>query len=204
LLLRAPIAFEKSVRLVMRVATLGLELEVSADVCWIRPTGRDQWCLGCCFAGELPEELLPKLASAGYLNQRRHSRYAISVAALARKELAPDSEVAVHLENLSAGGFQMVSPQPATPGERLLVKLQNRDGPSYCISARAVWQTEVDGGYCVGCSFLNKHGYGVLRKVAMPPEPVRIRLQRALRLTRWGWIGLLAGLLWISVWQLLY
>jgi hypothetical protein len=204
LLLRTPIAFEKPVRLLIQVAALDLELDVSADICWSRPKEGGQWCLGCSFAGELPEEILPKLASAGYLNQRRHSRRDISVEALAKKELTPDSEVAVRLDNLSAGGFRMVSPQPVTPGERLLVKLPNSHDAAYCINARAIWQTGVENGYCVGCSFLNKRGYEVLREVAMPPESARVRLRRALRLSRWGWIGLLGGLLWISVRELLF
>ncbi len=191
----SPIPVDEAFTLRLQVSELGLNLTLNAEVCWMRPAGPDSWYLGCVFAGELPDHVLPKLAASGYVDQRQDARYEISLEASARQELAGDSLLNVRLVNYSAGGFRLFSSQPATPGGRLLLEMHDALGGLVRIPAKAVWQLEAEGGHHVGCCFLNNDGFDVLAQLVKsikPPELAEPRRRRPLRTLRWACVAALA------------
>jgi hypothetical protein len=191
----SPIPVDESFTLRIQVSELELDLTVNAEVCWMRPAGPDSWYLGCVFAGELPDHVLPKLALAGYVDQRQDTRYEISLDACARQELAGDNVMTVRLVNYSAGGFRLFSSQPANTGGRLLLELHDTSGGLVRIPAKAVWQLDAKDGHYVGCTFLNNDGFDVLAqlvKSTKAPQSVKPQ-RRPFRLLRWACAAALAA-----------
>ncbi len=170
LLLETPIPLKKTIRLRIRAIDLDFDCTLSAEVCWIRSRGPNQWLLGCSFATEFPESALATLAQEGFLNRRKDPRNPISLTAFARQELNEDA-INVRLEDYSCGGFRMYSPTCLTVGERVLVLVSGRNNESLAIASRVLWQLKADGGYFIGCCFLNHDSYGHLVQVIREQDP---------------------------------
>lgn len=140
---------------------LQLDLTITGEVCWIVPAEGEGFAIGCTFVPDLPTDILEKLFACGLLERRIFSRRALRVPAKARWEMEPNPTDAF-LWDLSEGGFCVLSPQPRTPGKRVLVTVTSGDKEAY-IPAKTQWGMKVGEGYVVGCEFVSKDGYLMLR-----------------------------------------
>jgi hypothetical protein len=164
LVLEKPIPLRKRIEFRIRTDESEFDWQVSAEVCWLRARGPDQWLLGCSFTSEFSETALDKLAVAGYVNRRKDPRLPISLAALARQELMSEA-IGVRFEDYSRGGCRILSPSPLSVGERVMLIVAGPDDETFSLSARAVWQRQVAGGYSIGCCFINNSSYGHLSRI---------------------------------------
>ncbi len=194
---------EESIELKMEVADLDFSMTTRARVRWVGPSSDGRWIVGCSFLEPLAENVLHRLAAASYLERRSDDREPIGLAARIRRELEASSEVDVTLEDLSPGGFRMTSPEPAKAGQRILVQLKDDEGKVVCVPARAVWQKQIYGHYHIGCCFFNNSSFATLRKIAEQRNGKNDTKsdcrRRSLRLSRWGWLGLAAAILWLGM-----
>ena len=103
------------------------DFTVAASVCWARTAGGTSWRLGCSFAHELPESLLSQLAVHGYIDRREGDRRAVGVPAVVQWE-ASREVTNMQLQDVSPGGFNLLSPVTAASGTRLRLVLDGPDG----------------------------------------------------------------------------
>lgn len=169
-----PVPTDQAVTLDIKADGLGRTLSVAAEVCWTQPAGPDRWWLGCAFRPEIPDAVLTEFVLGGYLERRRYAREKIALKTTATWELYCD-HVPVWLLDLSAGGFCLLSQTTGGLGDRVLLRLKDDQQRVVLVTAKARWQVKSDDGYVVGCEFVDKHGYGVLRRIVDPEEPVARR-----------------------------
>lgn len=152
------IRFGEAVSLNLAIQELDLVLNVSAEVCWTRPTEGGAWLIGCSFQPELPQDTLDILAASGQLERRNEPRRPISFQATVRwnsdKIVAP-----VALIDWSQSGFCMLTAQVGTAGQEValyLDKLVQPDRTPVSIAAKAQWAFKVADIHLVGCAFLHR------------------------------------------------
>ncbi len=135
-----------------------VEFDVTAKVCWIRPTEDNKCLVGCSFTPKISDAPVERLAAFGVINRRRHFRKASRIAAVARWGLDAEAS-SVQILDYSEGGFCMVSDRPSTVGATVSVDVDAPDGEAAPISARVCWQVERDGRYFLGCSTKSVYDY---------------------------------------------
>ena len=161
LIVDEPVALQSSVVMRLSNTELHLDLEITGEVCWMVPAPDEGFAIGCTFVPDLPGEILEKLFSTGLLERRIFRRRALKVSAVAKWELEATATDAF-LWDLSEGGFCVLSPLARKPGRRLLLTVEAENGRIE-IPAKTQWELKVGDGYVVGCEFVNKDGYLLLR-----------------------------------------
>jgi hypothetical protein len=149
--LSSPVLFNSDALLRLKSASLGLDLTMTAGMCWSRPEEDRGWLLGCSFSPRLPLEVLSRLIESDVLERRTAARRPRRIPITAQWELDP-APIPGYLWDVSEGGFCFLSPSKA--GEQVTISpVETRR--STAIQARRQWALEVGGGYVVGCSYLN-------------------------------------------------
>ncbi|HUY33126.1 MAG TPA: PilZ domain-containing protein [Pirellulales bacterium] len=155
-------------------AELKLDLTVSAKVCWLRPGENDHWTAGCAFVPELSPAALETLFASGLVERRIFPRHPIQLAASAQWELDP-ARFDVELQDVSTGGVCMRSPQPGKIAARVVVFVPDGDGREVPVAVRCQWHVAAEGGYLIGCAYVNVDGnaamHEALARAAPPPKP---------------------------------
>jgi len=69
------------------------------------------------------------------------------------------------------------------------------------IPARVCWTVKKGNGYTSGCQFIGNNGFDVFQNIVekQPPQPVTVTTRAAsvaLRLSLWGYIGLVGATAW--------
>ena len=171
--LRVSERFSLDSKLTFRIEADGLakSIEVAADICWTRIAVGSEWWLGCAFTPRMPYELIRELAEVGIIERRESERQEIQIDVSASYELGT-ARIPVQITSLSPGGFCLVSPQPVTPGSRVLLRIEQ--GPEAMkerlISAKSRWLVECNEGYVVGCEFADSSSHVALRRLQDPDE----------------------------------
>jgi len=158
------VPLHETIEVRIRVGKLAIDFHCAAEVCWLQPRG-SQWVLGCAFECELPEQILSKLASNGYLNRRSNPRIPTELAVEVKEELGTSQWCKANVDNYSSGGFRLQSKCPVAVGQRVLLKVKDADQQQVTVPGRVHWRVGSDDGYAVGCSFLNGEGYRELAAV---------------------------------------
>jgi len=163
LVVTRPLQFQEALLIKLESAKLGLDLSISAEVCWIRSLDEGRWLLGCSFAPPLPPESLEKLFVSGLLERRSYRRHQTRMAVTAQWEL--DTNVLpAFLWDISEGGFCILSPQPSKTGRRVLICAQGANEVVQ-IPAKTQWEMKVGDGWVVGCEFATREGYSLVQKL---------------------------------------
>jgi hypothetical protein len=131
---------------------------VAATVCWARTAGGSSWRLGCSFAKELPESLMSELAVHGYIDRREDNRQPAGIPAAVQWEATRET-TAVHLEDVSPGGFSLTCPETAAPGTRLRLIVGAAEAEAVSLAAVVRWQRNTADGPVLGCAFLEEGAY---------------------------------------------
>jgi len=155
--------FSEEIGLRIHIPESNVEIDVTAEVCWIRPAEENQCLIGCSFATKVSESLLEHMAILGIINRRRDQRCVTSVLGTARWELGGDS-FPVRITDYSKGGFCMTSGHPSTVGGAVTVELDAADDSVPPISGKVCWQDERDGEYVLGCSLKRAQDVELLRR----------------------------------------
>jgi hypothetical protein len=150
----SPLQFSESVVLKINSRELELNLVVTCVVHWVRYGPGDKWTVGCSFVTEFPQEALDRLASAGLVDRRESHRCQVASEATARCE-SDQKAVSTVLRDVSVGGYCLFSPEPARPGDRMLVRFRTPLGGQEEMCARIQWCVEHNNGYILGCAFAN-------------------------------------------------
>ena len=141
------------------------DVNVDAEVCWVRPSGDSQWHVGCSFASPIPQQIFDRLASGGIINRRRHPRCPVSIRAAARWEL--DTETSpVEIRDYSDGGFCMASARRGRAEGNVMVEFETGSDTPVRILAEVRWQIERDGEYLSGCRFKSGMAAELLRDLS--------------------------------------
>lgn len=188
LVVNSCIWFDESIRLKIHVAELNVDLAIAAAVCWTRPVSEHEWLLGCAFKPKLPEHALDQIASHGYIDRRRYSRFPFDVKATATWELR-EANVPVALQDASEGGFCMISPQYAETGQRLILHLNAHKGTPVSIPATVQWRINSGDEFLLGCSFNNENDFEHL--LAALPTTALAEEGQGRRFPIWSPVGIL-------------
>jgi hypothetical protein len=156
-------AVREAVVVRLSVPEIDLDLRIDAKVCWSQPAPRDRWYMGCALNPKLPEQVLTKLAIAGYLQRRQDERHAIDLAVRMRCE-GTQTVAPAQLLDYSLGGLRLSSPQSAELGQRLLLELDQGPNCREQVVARTVWELSTKNGHEIGCTFVNKDGFRAFRE----------------------------------------
>lgn len=159
-------ALGEEVVLRLEVPSADLDLALSAKVQWTRAVADETWRIGCALASELPEHILSRLAVNGYIQRRQDERHATDIGGKARWEL-DRHPFPVRIVNFSAGGFCIACPREEREraGERLLLEFDGEEAGSAFVVGRSVWLLDVGDSHRIGCTFVNREGHRLLRRM---------------------------------------
>jgi hypothetical protein len=189
--------FQDGILLRLECPELGLNLSISARVCWIKPAGEGFSSLGCAFTPALPEHCIQELFNKGLLERRRNSRRSVRGQAMARWEVDA-ATTDVGMLDISTGGFSVLSARAARPGNRLAVVPENWPRSEPEITARVQWLLRVDGGFIIGCEFCEPDDYRRLREAVCQGGPYETpRRQSGERLSLISMLGIVAIVAWV-------
>ncbi len=146
------IALQETIHVRFDLPDVTADLSVAATVCWARTAGGNSWRLGCAFAEELPESLMSELAVNGYIDRREDHRQETGIAAAVQWEATRET-TAVHLHDVSPGGFSVLGPEAAAPGTRLRLLVSAADGEPVTVPAVVRWQRNTSEGCVLGCAY---------------------------------------------------
>jgi hypothetical protein len=156
------IALEKSIRLELNVADLGLVFYVSGQVCWSQPGDGDTCVFGCSLEPALPAGVFDALIEGGHIDRRFDPRSQRGLGLEAVWERGRKA-TPVTLQDYSRGGLRVRTNKPGTPGEPFPLRFP---GPSdLTICTTAVWQLKVVDGYLIGCAFADPSDYSRLEQI---------------------------------------
>jgi hypothetical protein len=168
------IALQETIEVRFDLPEVTTELAVSATVCWARTAGGNSWRLGCSFAEELPESLLTELAVHGYIDRREDNRHTTGIAAAVQWDTTRET-AAVHLHDVSVGGFSIVCGQTAAPGTRLRLLVSAADGEPVVVPAVVRWQRNTSDAFILGCAYIEEGAFRRLEPTLSasgnPPAP---------------------------------
>ena len=162
LLLPEQLPLDDAVEIRFESESLGLDLRITAAICWCQPEG-SSWALGCRFVPPIPPDSMERLFVTGLLERRFFSRRSRRTEVTAQWELESGFLPAM-LWDLSDGGFCLLMPTPRTMGGRVLV-MAGEEGNRFEVPAKIQWEMHVGEGYLVGCQFVNRLGYEALYKL---------------------------------------
>lgn len=171
--LRVAERFSLDSKLTFRIESDGLKnsIEVAADICWTRIAVGSEWWLGCSFNPRMPYELIRELAEVGIIERRESERQEITIDVSASYELGA-ARIPVRITSLSPGGFCLCSPEPVTPGSRVLLRIEQDANEvakevanEQLISAKSRWMVECEKGFVVGCEFADSSSHVALRRL---------------------------------------
>ncbi len=169
LILERNIPLHEAVQLQIDDPTSGLNIEVNAEVCWLRPTDDGCWRLGCAFSPRLPEDIFGTLAQRGHIERRHGERHATVMRTTARWELE-DKDMPVCIADFSVGGFCLLCPLPGRTGQRLRLQFPATGSDAVTwIAAKAQWQADIDDGFLVGFIFNDSEDYERLKRSLYVP-----------------------------------
>jgi hypothetical protein len=184
LLLPAQLPLDDAVEIRLQSEALGLDLRLTAAICWCQPEGSN-WTLGCRFVPPIPPDSMERLFVTGLLERRFFTRRPRRVAVTAQWELESGFLPAM-LWDLSDGGFCLLMPTPRKMGGRVLV-MAGDEGNRFEVPAKIQWEMHIGEGYLVGCQFVNRLGYEALHKLQsaqaelLAAKPERPSVRRRLR-----------------------
>ena len=170
--------FSEAIGMDMTIADDEIKIQVTGEVCWIRPVGEQQWLVGCSFTPKISEQVIGQLAEAGLLERRCHTRRHVQLEGTARWELERDPFPVV-IRDYSAGGFCMSSIRPGRVGQGVLIDLNTLGDSQRELTAKVRWQMESGGEYLIGCMMNDDQDYRLLRELGRLAEPDEMTSWRA-------------------------
>jgi c-di-GMP-binding flagellar brake protein YcgR len=161
------IDLQEKVSLRWDVEQLEVDFFTAATVCWARTESANCWRLGCSFEKQLPDALISQLAVHGYIDRREGGRDAVAIHASVQWELTQET-VPVRLNDVSAGGFSLVSADHVPTGSRCRLILPSGQRDPVVAGASVEWQRKTADGYMLGCAYLEKDAHrAVDRAIAL-------------------------------------
>ena len=155
------VPMECDIRLTLEFADPAMDVTTAARTCWSRPSGNDEWWLGCLFDDDLPESALVELCDAGYIERRRDFREDYLLDGAVSWESSRDWSPAT-LTDVSPGGFSLIADKPPKPETRLLLWLVSPKSETVRVVGNVCWHHQMDDYFKFGCSFANKDSYPIL------------------------------------------
>ncbi len=177
--------------------------QVSGVVRWTTPAAGKTWYVGCLFERSLDVEFFNGLAIKAILERRRHPRQSASVAASVRRELGKQTQIPVTIVDYSEGGLCLVSREPISPGDRLMIDVATSELTTGQIIARSEWSDTADAGaftHRIGCSYVKADGCARLQKAVEFHIRTQPRRSMAPPLATLLGLGLVSGWCWM-VWN---
>lgn len=173
----APLRTDQRITIRLSASDADVDEQFEARICWIRLSRGYRWLAGMSFDKTLDTDMLERLATAGYIEQRTSPRTDVLIPATARQETLV-GDIDVRITNLSQTGFRVVSVEAMEPGERVLVESEE-DDRGVSISAHVRWSNEAEK-FSAGCEFVDPDSFKLL-KHHMPeetPESPAVRRSR--------------------------
>jgi hypothetical protein len=140
------------------------EFVTAGKVSRLEPGKDGNWIIGCLFNQQLPQSALREFFQDDIAEQRKEVRYPVVGEATIDWDSGPQN-VAVILQNLSAGGFRMLSREAVAMDARLDLVLRLTDRRRFVIPAATRWQIEDPAGYTIGCQFLYDQGQHLMKAI---------------------------------------
>lgn len=129
-----------------------------AEVRWIEPNADDRsWSAGCLIEDAFPQEYIDEMAQAGILDRRSSVRHQTDQPAIGRWELT-QTDFPITVTDISANGIGLLLEEEPELGKRIRIRLED----SNSITARAVWQKPVEGGFQVGCEVVEGSPFAII------------------------------------------
>lgn len=154
--------FSEAIGLRILVPEMELEIDVAAQVCWMRSATGDQWVVGCSFTPKISDELVVQLAQRGYVERRRDRRHEIALPANACWQLEK-GRIPVEVRDCSTGGFCIATEKAGDIGTQIQVTLSGQEEPRV-ITGRIQWQVKVHDKILIGCAYSLADDFAYLRK----------------------------------------
>ncbi len=138
----------------------------------IRNIEENRWHVGCSLDPPLPDEVVGFLAKSTDQERRRFQRMDVGQhqGCLRRQGRLEGCEAT--LLNFSEGGLCLRVAQEHRTGERVDFVIENKAGHEETIAARIRWQSEVEDGFRLGCSFADTLSYQKLAECVAEKKAV--------------------------------
>lgn len=196
----------ENVIMTTKIEPLDGELEADAKVTWTRPfDGETSW-MGLSFDPEIPQEEIDRLARAGYVDRREHSREENESETYADWQIE-DQRGRIKLKNVSEGGFCVSSSASVDTGQHVILKLSRANKPPLSVPCIVTWQLCKEDSFLVGCAFVDKKHYAPVKRIMdeqLEAEEAVQRVRRPLNTRPWTWVALLFVILWYGVHSVLF
>lgn len=152
--LAVPLALkaDKAFRLRLVVDLLGLNLYLSAKVCWSAPDGTDACVVGCRLSPTIPDGILQHIAAGGRLDRRDESRRStaveVQVVRSGKKRFFREFGT---IRNYADGGLCLETTQPTIVGDVFELRPRDKGGDAIVVVARWVMQQGTE--FLTGCEY---------------------------------------------------
>lgn len=188
----AEAAFEFQEKIVIEFPRRNEEsIKASAQVRWVQPNPEgNSWSAGCLLSDSFPPDYIDEISQEGILNRRDSNRLPTSQMAVGRWELS-QSDQQMKIVDVSAKGIGLMVEEEVEIGKRIRIRVND----DISITARSLWQKQVEGGYKIGCEVLEGSPYSIVQSVVAEAGASENRDNRYQTLTFCGLSFLLVLLL---------
>ncbi len=136
---------------------------IAAHMQWARPNPAGDWLLGCAFDRPLEKESLDALIHSGLLERRSAVRRPTRIAVDAQLQVGK-GRIPALVCDLSEGGLCLtISTVPENKHDLHIFACLA--GEEICIPLQRRWSMHVGPNYFMGCEFIRRSDFAVLRKL---------------------------------------
>ncbi|MEE2640233.1 MAG: PilZ domain-containing protein [Planctomycetota bacterium] len=168
-----PLAFREKLLVELPSPIGGEGIQLHAEVRWVQPDNASAtWSAGCWIPETFPTDYLDEISQQGLLDRRVQTRERTDQPATGRWEHG-GQEMPVSIRDVSSKGVSLLVSEEIEIGKRIRLRVGK---VSELVTARAVWQESVPGGFLVGCEVIEGSPYSILEDVVLE---ARRNLERA-------------------------
>ncbi len=141
-------------------------LLIQARIDWLRPDPAGSWHLRCAIEPKLNERDFRRLLDSGLLERRSSPREEARI--LVEIQLAPGGpRFSALIRNISLSGVCCLATNCPPEGTRHINIFATNDGTDCRIPLKVHWWTQAGSEYFLGCEFVCKNDFAVLRQLQL-------------------------------------
>ena len=151
---KCPIADMKTCRVTIVVEDLSTYLHLKASVRWNREEENGSDVLGCCLVPAIPAGIFDYILQVNHVDRRECERQPLNFRTSGVWRLGSKPSLFA-VKDFSRDGFCVQTAALPPEEEHLHLYVEDAETTRAVVIGQPRWTLKADGGYVVGCSFLN-------------------------------------------------